>query len=58
MTQQQIGVCRHCGEKIMKFQFTEGEQWWHANPAGTPRRTPAPAYRRCYADPTQPFAAP
>jgi hypothetical protein len=59
-------VCRHCGEPIMMFHWRdEGDQWWHANvnrgyvehPPGT-EHIKAPAYRRCYADPAQPYAEP
>lgn len=59
--------CKHCGEPILKFHFRdEGDQWWHANPAGScggyhppgTEHIKAPAYRRCYADPAQPFAEP
>lgn len=47
-------VCLHCGEPIMKFTFRdEGEQWWHANPAVSPRTS-----RHCYGDPRQPVAEP
>jgi hypothetical protein len=60
-------VCRHCGEPILPFTFKEGEQWWHttaitAGPDWSPPRAalpvPAPTYRRCYADPAQPYAEP
>jgi hypothetical protein len=47
------GVCRHCGERIMKFQFKEGEQWWHATVNAV-----SPTYRRCGADPAEPYAEP
>jgi hypothetical protein len=50
----QAEVCRHCGERIMKFHFrNKTDQWWHANPLGG-----APTYRRCHADPNAPFAEP
>ena len=48
-----VEFCQHCGERIMKFTFKEGEQWWHANPLGG-----APTYRRCHADPEAPYAQP
>lgn len=59
--------CKHCGEPILKFTFRdEGDQWWHANvtrddsynPPPGALRVPAPAYRRCHADPHAPYAEP
>lgn len=57
-------LCKHCGEPIMMFHWRdEGDQWWHVNPASPQHppgtgHIPAPAYRRCHANPGRPFAEP
>jgi hypothetical protein len=60
-----LGLCKHCGEPIMRFTFKDGKQWWHANTASGPvpkppgmAHIPAPTYRRCHGDPNAPFAEP
>jgi hypothetical protein len=56
-------ACRHCGELIICFTFTEGEQWWHVDQATRlsvlrARGVPAPTRRGCDVGAYEPVAEP